>query len=701
MHHVGTFLNEMIMGMPDTIEELFAYVLERLEIDMREYTTELYQNQLKMSTAERIMSKARGGVDPKRDLSVQGAAAKWKSKKHSVGETGSGANRSVTTGADTGGGGGGGGDTEGTVMAEYGKLDGAAIVRSAMTFLVCSRSGLLETELMDLLKPDNLEKLPSAVSSRLFHSLWLYLQRGDSSDQGSIRFTHRQLKEAVRLRYFRNDWKAESAVHAQLAAFLRNIADPQGDLTWRGCSHDGLNMPSSKIRAFSDLVWYQLRAYQLPDLQRTLCGLSFLEARCRIIAGQKAVGDAANHGNNGNSSGNNSGDNSDDDSGNDSGHDGEEDGERAGSVVGGDGAPNSGNGKKKKKKKKKKRKKKKKKASRSSKSHFGQLLNDYSQALSLLENASYGRLKASLKSAGVSRQELVRRISEFEVFIHSQHANIVAAPALLAQLALAQPDGSAPCARALRFLCLRPAGDPRVGSSGFTGGNVECVPETFLVPVMTEASARQFADSGGDGVHGAEWGRRLDGDTDGDASKQGDKHSAAALPVNAIDPTLVEKRQESFVSMDSMTMDSMAEEEEVEGDGGSKDGGIRGASLDKPKQQGSKLRSAKSATLQQHAPGRSVSGRAYLQNRYRQNVLPYVCQWVNKPSKNRIVAEYGPFASQVTACAVSRNGKFIAIGQRTGTIRLLCADTGATLRQLGSRHRGEQVCVAVIVSFTV
>jgi hypothetical protein len=112
MHHVGTFLNEMIMGMPDTIEELFAYVLERLEIDMREYTTELYQNQLKMSTAERIMSKARGGVDSKRDLSVQGAAAKWKSKKHNLGETGDGSNASVTgsatgsitTGADTGGG---------------------------------------------------------------------------------------------------------------------------------------------------------------------------------------------------------------------------------------------------------------------------------------------------------------------------------------------------------------------------------------------------------------------------------------------------------------------------------------------------------------------------------------------------------------------------------------------------------------------
>ena len=96
MHHVGTFLNEMIMGMPDTIEELFAYVLERLEIDMREYTTELYQNQLKMSTAERIMSKARGGVDPKRDLSVQGAAAKWKSKKHNLGETSDGSNASVT-----------------------------------------------------------------------------------------------------------------------------------------------------------------------------------------------------------------------------------------------------------------------------------------------------------------------------------------------------------------------------------------------------------------------------------------------------------------------------------------------------------------------------------------------------------------------------------------------------------------------------
>ena len=47
-------------------------------------------------------------------------------------------------------------------------------------------------------------------------------------------------------------------MHAQLAVFMKSIADPSGDLTWGGGVADAqgnAGMAQSKIRAFMDLVW--------------------------------------------------------------------------------------------------------------------------------------------------------------------------------------------------------------------------------------------------------------------------------------------------------------------------------------------------------------------------------------------------------------------------------------------------------------
>ena len=635
----GTFLNTMIQTMPETIPELFAYVLERLEQDMSEYTRELYHNQLKMSTAEAM------------DMMVDSVDFNFDS---------------VAEGLD---------NRSGREMSKIAKLDGAGIVQAAMTFLVCSRTGLLEQELLDLLRPSNAEKLPAAVSTRLFHGLWLYLQRGDASDQGIIRFTHRQLKDAVRLRYFRNSWIEEAKTFAKLAAFMKGTADPSGDLTWLGC-RDGTHMSAGVVRSFEDLPWYQLRGYQLGDLRYTLCGLSFIEARCRIIAAEAADGGLGGGG----------------------GSDVPEDDEAARARKRADSSSSSSPSSSSSSSSS---------SAGSIRSRFGQLLHDYRQAVDLLDSASLQRLKPSLRKARLSRQELLKRVAEFEVFVHSQHLNLIAAPALTPQLALAQPTESAPYRTSKRFLQLRvarrPGGaQPRLLLDGAPGGGMDGSGRRL----SRVASARSMAAGNGDG--GSSGGGGIGGGAGGGGTRQ--RALLELCPATAL-----------LDDDDNNGGGGGGEDDDdnggggggtTSGPGGGTSGGGGGGST--AAEDGSDLIGAnvQLSTIGHSASMDSVnsadtdnpqgeSGRHHLHRRYRHNVLPFCCQWLNKPSKNRVLGDFGPFSSHVTAVAVSRTAPyFIAVGLRNGSLKLLSASTGATVRQLGSRRRGDQGHSKTIRSIT-
>ena len=46
--------------------------------------------------------------------------------------------------------------------------------------------------------------------------------------------------------------------------------------------------------------------------------------------------------------------------------------------------------------------------------------------------------------------------------------------------------------------------------------------------------------------------------------------------------------------------------------------------------------------------------------------------WVNKPQRNRIVADFAGFSCEVTALSMSSDGEMVALGFRDGTIQVCC-----------------------------
>jgi nephrocystin-3 len=90
---------------------------------------------------------------------------------------------------------------------------GRELVTKAFSLIGCSRYGLSETELLQLLRREGEEQFPRALWARLARSTKMYLvQRGEL-----IGFFHRQLAEAVAVRYLER-----KKTHAQLATYFEN-----------------------------------------------------------------------------------------------------------------------------------------------------------------------------------------------------------------------------------------------------------------------------------------------------------------------------------------------------------------------------------------------------------------------------------------------------------------------------------------------
>jgi len=132
-------------------------------------------------------------------------------------------------------------------------------VRDALSLLECSRHGLLESEMLELLARVDEQHLPQAIWARLYRSLKSYLRpTRDNSNatvigEGTLDFFHQQLSKAVRQRYL-TDEAAEIASHQRLAKYFKSKADPRNDQSWTA------NYP----RAFTELS-YHLLAGRLHD----------------------------------------------------------------------------------------------------------------------------------------------------------------------------------------------------------------------------------------------------------------------------------------------------------------------------------------------------------------------------------------------------------------------------------------------------
>lgn len=148
---------------------------------------------------------------------------------------------------------------------------GASVVHNLLALLFCSRYGLRESEILELVAPPGMRQLPQAVWARLTRSLCQYIQLSVTRDVSTLRFFHQQIKAAVERRYL--TYAADKTrVYRRLAEFFQQKADPRGDLTWSGTDE----------RAFADLVHYKMRALDLRDLKNTLGSLRFLQARARF-----------------------------------------------------------------------------------------------------------------------------------------------------------------------------------------------------------------------------------------------------------------------------------------------------------------------------------------------------------------------------------------------------------------------------------
>eukprot|EP00753_Platysulcus_tardus_P014507 PLAT4384.1.p1 GENE.PLAT4384.1~~PLAT4384.1.p1 ORF type:complete len:2093 (+),score=763.88 PLAT4384.1:756-6281(+) len=238
----------------------------------------------------------------------------------------------------------------------YGAGDGGAsglsahLIRETMTLLECSRQGLLEMELLELLAPPGQPTLSQSVWLRLSRSLGAYLRLQEELDDCTLDFFHNQMSTAVRMRYF-HSIQDECATFKKLAAYFYSKCDPFVNHSWAG--------PSGHI--FDNLAYYQVRAHCFLELKQTLGSLSFLRSRA-------AHGRAA----------------------------------------------------------------------------LEQLVKAYMDTVGYVESAAYQSIKDALLEADFTRHSLLKYVQDFGEFVQSQLDSLLAFPKLLFQLALNQPEWSAP-----------------------------------------------------------------------------------------------------------------------------------------------------------------------------------------------------------------------------------------------------------------
>jgi len=154
------------------------------------------------------------------------------------------------------------------VLARLERDHGEELAGNALALIASSRNGLLETEILDLLKRPEEQRLPEAVWARLYRSLAPFIRPGGETGEGALDFFHQQLVVAVRERYLAGE-RERLACHEQLAGYFRRKSDPAGDRTWRG------NYP----RGLSELPHHQIQGHLWPELQATLCDLGFIGAK--------------------------------------------------------------------------------------------------------------------------------------------------------------------------------------------------------------------------------------------------------------------------------------------------------------------------------------------------------------------------------------------------------------------------------------
>ena len=156
---------------------------------------------------------------------------------------------------------------------------GREMTESICRWIAVSRSGMLESEILDLLAGRE-RVFPRARWSRFYHALESHLRPvEEETGEGLLAFYHDQLRFAVYRRYLKMQSPEERAtdafreVHGELARYFRMLAiDQDGEFPkWRW----------DRKRSLSELPHHQLGAGIWDALEKTLTDIAFIEAKSR------------------------------------------------------------------------------------------------------------------------------------------------------------------------------------------------------------------------------------------------------------------------------------------------------------------------------------------------------------------------------------------------------------------------------------
>ncbi|MBI3272991.1 MAG: DUF4062 domain-containing protein [Planctomycetes bacterium] len=156
---------------------------------------------------------------------------------------------------------------------------GRAVVETVCTHLTVSRTGLLESEVLDLLGEGG-AVFPKARWTAFYRGLQAYLRpAGEETGAGLMAFFHDQLKFACDARYIEPAGTAEDPLlgfrnaHARLANyFLRTCRVPGDPMGWR----------RERPRALGELPFHLRLGEEWDELEKLLLHIFYLEAMAEL-----------------------------------------------------------------------------------------------------------------------------------------------------------------------------------------------------------------------------------------------------------------------------------------------------------------------------------------------------------------------------------------------------------------------------------
>jgi NACHT domain- and WD repeat-containing protein len=198
----------------------------------------------------------------------------------------------------------------GIIKNLYGRLSdnrnhGEVLTWRALGYLAASRHGLSEDEFIDILSkdadpvvlqdflrrspdsPQDIERLPVAVWSRLFLDLEPYLTERISESATLLYFYHRELGDAAEEIYLNDSTREER--HRVLAEYFNRKGDPQGD-GYRANKADERKRWEGSSRALSELPYHVTHADMLDELFSTLTDFEFLENKAARVSVSEFAG---------------------------------------------------------------------------------------------------------------------------------------------------------------------------------------------------------------------------------------------------------------------------------------------------------------------------------------------------------------------------------------------------------------------------